>query len=91
MLTEFRIAETEGFQKEIASPKLQKVYKKIKEFVYPQLRANPFFGPNIKKLKGELAGYYRYRIGNFRLFYKINQNEVIVIIVSLKARKEAYN
>jgi len=41
---------------------------KITDFVYPQLRSNPFFWPNIKRLKGEFEDYYRYRIVNFRLF-----------------------
>ena len=47
------------------------LYSKIKNFVYPQLRENPFHGTNIKKLKDNLEGYYRYRIGNYRLFYLI--------------------
>lgn len=37
---------------------------KISDYVYPQLRDDPFFGTNIKKLKEELEGLYRYRAGN---------------------------
>jgi len=70
------------------SPKL---YAKIKDIVYPQLRSNPFSGINIKKLKGDFDSYYRYRIGNYRLFYLIENKKVLVVIVDLKHRQNAYN
>ena len=90
LLAKYKIAETDDFQKEIKSDKFRHIYHKITDFVYPQLRSNPFFGPNIKKLKGEFDDYYRYRIGNFRLFYTIDKDRVIVFIVSIGDRKEAY-
>ena len=90
MSNRFEIAETESFQKIVSKEKLDKLYMKITEYVYPQLRSNPFFGLNIKKLKGEFEGIYRYRIGNYRLFYMIDNDRVIVVILSLKQRKEAY-
>lgn len=86
----FRIAETKTFKKEILKPELADIYKKLKSFVYPQLRSNPFFGPNIKKLKGEFEDFYRFRVGNYRLFYKIDKDKVIVFIIKLKHRKESY-
>ncbi|RLF03728.1 MAG: type II toxin-antitoxin system mRNA interferase toxin, RelE/StbE family [Thermoprotei archaeon] len=86
---EFQIAETKTFikVKKKLSPKL---YDKIKNIVYPQLKANPFFGINIKKLKGEFENYYRYRIGNYRLFYLIENEKILVVIVDLKHRQSAY-
>jgi mRNA interferase RelE/StbE len=90
LLAKYKIAETDDFQKEIKNDKFRNLYHKITDFVYPQLRSNPFFGPNIKKLKGEFEDYYRYRIGNFRLFYTIDKDRVIVFIVSIGDRKEAY-
>jgi mRNA interferase RelE/StbE len=58
--------------------------------VYPVLRENPFFGSNIKKLKGEFSDLYRFRIGNYRLFYKVDTNEKIIFIVDIEHRKNAY-
>ena len=85
----FTIAQTREFEKSIK--KLDaKIYTKIKNIVYPQLRKNPFFGPNIKKLKGEYEGVYRYRLGNYRLFYIIENKKVIVIVTSISHRKDAY-
>ena len=66
------------------------LYKKINDYVYPILRENPFFGPNIKKLKGEYKDLYRFRIGDYRLFYTISEETVIVFIIDIEARKDAY-
>ena len=85
-MTKYRIAETETFEKKIKSTK----YKKIKEYVYPILRENPYFGSNIKKLKGDYKDLYRFRIGDYRLFYKISEDTVIVFIVDIETRKDAY-
>ncbi len=85
----YSIAETKQFQK-LKAKLNPNVYEKIKTIVYPQLKENPFFGTNIKKLKGEFEGYYRYRIGNYRLFYLIEHEKVIVVITSIKHRQNAY-
>ena len=88
-LYNFQIAETKEFKKNIK--KLDsKIYIKIKNIVYPQLKSNPFFGTNIKKLKGELEGVYRYIIGNYRLFYIIEDEKVLVIVTSIFHRQGAY-
>ncbi len=86
----FRIAETDTFSEKIKRPELRPIYAKIKNFIYPQLKNNPFYGPNIKKLKGDFAGIYRYRIGNYRLFYTIKTDMVIVFILDLTHRKDSY-
>ncbi len=86
----FNIAETNTFIK-LKKNLAPKLYNKIKEIVYPQLKNNPFFGTNIKKLKGELEGYYRYRLGNYRLFYLVENEKLLVVIIDLKSRQSAYN
>ena len=87
----YEIAETTSFQKEIKKVGSLNIYSKIKNVVYPQLKKNPYFGSNIKKLKGEFDGVYRFRIGDYRLFYKIDKEKVIIFILSLKPRKDSYN
>jgi mRNA interferase RelE/StbE len=88
---EFVVAETDTFRKIIALPRFGSLYFKIKNYVYPQLRKNPYYGPNIKKLKGELAHLYRYRLGDYHLLYSINTNRVMIFIITLKKRSEAYS
>jgi mRNA interferase RelE/StbE len=46
-LSDFQIAESKSFEK-IKKKMDAKLYAKIKDFVYPQLRKNPYFGANIK-------------------------------------------
>lgn len=89
-LDKFRIAETETFQKKIQSRTCRNLYRKITEYVYPLLRENPYFGPNIKKLKGKYRDLYRFRIGEYRLFYKIEESMIVVFIITIEKRKDAY-
>lgn len=86
---DFEIAETKTFAK-VKKKINKKLYQKINDVVYPQLRNNPYFGANIKKLKGEFEGFFRYRIGNYRLFYLIDEKKVIVFVIDLQHRKDAY-
>lgn len=90
MLNNFEIAETEIFSSKTEDRKYIKIYKKIIDYIYPQLKINPFFGNNIKKLKGEFEGIYRYRIGDYRLFYQIENDKVLIIILNIDDRKDAY-
>ena len=79
---DFKIAQTKEFEKNIK--KLDsKIYTKIKNIVYPQLKKNPFYGTNIKKLKGEYEGVYR-------LFYIIDNDKVIVIVTTISHRQNSY-
>ena len=87
-LSKYQIAETKTFEK--TKKKIdKKLYSKIENFVYPQLRENPFYGTNIKKLKDNFEGYYRYRIGHYRLFYLIKDDMLIVAVVDVRHRQQA--
>ena len=90
MLNRFEIAETETFQRSISKKEISKIYNKIRTYVYPQLRINPFFGKNIKKLKGEFKDVYRYRIGEYRLFYQVAEKQIWIFIMDIVKKKDAY-
>jgi len=90
LLSKYQIAETKTFEK-VKKKIDKKLYSKIENFVYPQLRENPFYDPNIKKLKDNLEGYYRYRIGNYRLFYLIKDDKLIVAVVDFRHRQQSYD
>ena len=89
MLNRFEIAETETFQRSISKKEFVKIYNKIKTYVYPQLRINPFFGNNIKKLKGEFKDVYRYRIGEYRLFYQVDEKQILIVKLQFRKRSVA--
>lgn len=54
------------------------------------LMQNPFFGPNIQKLKGRYAGQYRYRVGSYRIFYTIDTQGYQCIVIGIHPRGRAY-
>lgn len=41
-------------------------------------------------LRGELHGYYKLRIGDYRVVYKISEEEKRVIIIIIQHRKQVY-
>lgn len=43
-----------------------------------------------KALKGNLKGYWRYRVGNYRILADINDEEIKIIIINIGHRKEIY-
>ncbi|TGK33379.1 type II toxin-antitoxin system RelE/ParE family toxin [Leptospira gomenensis] len=90
MSVEYKIAETELFQSKLKDRQFSQLQKKLIDYVYPILKKNPFFGPNIKKLKGDFDSLYRYRIGKYRLFYLIKDNELLVVFVDIDQRKDSY-
>ena len=60
---------------------------KIIEIIKERLLDNPYIG---KKLVGDLSPYYRYRIGDYRVIYEIVDDELMIIIVKIKHRKDVY-
>ena len=64
--------------------------KKLDDYVYPQIKSEPFWGKNIKKLQGYSPDTWRYRIGKFRLFYIVDKKEKIIFIITIDNRKDAY-
>jgi len=92
-LTNYRIFETGQFQKDLRRIGISgqpKVAQKLRDFVYPQLREHPHFGPNIKKLRGFDPDTWRYRIGAYRFFYEIDEDKKIVFMLAASHRSVAY-
>jgi len=44
----------------------------------------------IKKLKDFDPETYRFRIGDFRLFYSIDEEDKVVVVTAIKLRGSAY-
>ncbi|MFO7898298.1 MAG: type II toxin-antitoxin system RelE/ParE family toxin [Planctomycetota bacterium] len=91
--SEFRIFETDEFRKrfdKLPARESRFLRRKLTDYVYPQLRNDPFLGPNIKKLRGYEPDTWRYRIGRFRLFFVVDGTGQIVYILSVDDRRDAY-
>jgi len=92
-LSEYRVFETKQFLSDLESrlgPRREKVVARLHDDVYPQLRTQPFFGRNIKKLKGYKPETWRYRIGGFRFFYAIDGERKIVLLIAADTRQKGY-
>ncbi|MDF5728122.1 MAG: type II toxin-antitoxin system RelE/ParE family toxin [Rhizonema sp. PD38] len=56
-----------------------------------QLEQNPRFHPNIKLLKGNYSGYYRYRVGDYRIVYLIDDEAMQVLVNAISHRSQVYD
>ncbi len=92
-MAKYRIFETATFKDDldrITRAALQGMKKKLHEHVYPQLRAEPHFGSQIKRLKNWEPPTWRYRVGAWRLFYEIDEKEKILYLTAADHRSRAY-
>lgn len=92
-LDNFKIFETNQFLKDIKqdfSGQQERIKTKLAGHVYPQLRQNPYFGKNIKKLTNYKPETWRYRIGSYRFFYEIDAPQKIVFLTAADNRQSAY-
>jgi len=92
-LGSYRIFETETFQKytaRLATAALGRLTQKLQQQIYPRLRMEPHFGPNIKRLRNWQPPTWRYRIGSWRFFYEIDEQKQIVFMIAADHRSEAY-
>ncbi|MDR2100793.1 MAG: type II toxin-antitoxin system RelE/ParE family toxin [Campylobacteraceae bacterium] len=79
--------------KESAKKELSKLdkseSKKIISFLEKlSTQSNP--RQNGKSLKGKLKEYWRYRVGDYRILCKIQDDELVVLILKVAHRKDVY-
>ena len=54
------------------------------------LEESPLFGPNIKRLKGNLEGSLRYQIGSTRVIYSVDLKSNKVFVEAIGSRGDIY-
>jgi mRNA interferase RelE/StbE len=81
----------------VLTRKSQKFYQKANSSLvsrlnkcFEQLCQNPYQHPNIKSLQGKLSGRWRYRVGDWRVVYKIDEEQKLIIILLIATRGEVY-
>lgn len=92
-MSDYRIFETNEFLSRLDElPKREREFisRKLSSYIYPQLRLEPYYGANIKKLQDYRPETWRYRIGKYRIFYLIHDAKRMVVILTLDLRKDAY-
>ena len=86
---DYRILETEQFRKDLQSNARaghEEIARRLRRSVYP----HPHFGPHIRKLEGYASETQRYRIGSWRSFYEIDDQEHVVSMIAASHRGSAY-
>lgn len=89
----YRVFETRQFLRDLGrlGPAAQKrLEAKLRQHVYPILRDNPHLGPNIKRLKNWEPPTWRYRVGDWRFFYEIDEAQRLVFMTAADHRWQAY-
>ncbi len=77
----------------------EKKYKKLDKIMKKRIREtleelaqneNPKFHKHVKPLTGQLKGFYRLRVGNFRVIFSILVDKKIIAVVNIVPRGRAY-
>ncbi|MBI1936485.1 MAG: type II toxin-antitoxin system RelE/ParE family toxin [Ignavibacteriales bacterium] len=92
-MSNYQIFETDEFLKKIKKITNRDqtfIERKLLQHIYPQLKEEPHYGNNIKKLMDYKPETWRYRIGKYRLFYVIDEIEKTIYVLSIDLRKDAY-
>lgn len=79
------------------SPHATREYRKLDPPVKPMVQAgmdalqqSPLAGPRVKRLKGRLHRYYRYRAGEYRILYVVEQSSRTVHVDYIQRRSDVY-
>lgn len=89
----YKIFETDQFQNDLTDltpVRASQFRRKLLEYVYPQLREEPHFGLNIKRLRNWDPPTWRNRLADWRIFYEIDETDRLVLVTALAHRKDAY-
>jgi mRNA interferase RelE/StbE len=89
----YKVFETRRFLTDLAglgAVSQRRLEAKLRDYVYPILRVTPHSGSNIKRLKNWDPPTWRYRVGDWRFFYEIDEKQCIVFMIAADHRKEAY-
>ena len=81
----YKAALTKNFLRELK--KLPENVRKRVLTAIDELIRNPFLGV---RLRGELKGKWRRRVGKYRIIYRIDQTSQLVIFLDVGLRKKIY-
>jgi len=71
--------------------KIDKIWQRRIKNILQILSENPAHLKNkIKKLKGKYKDYFRLRVGNYRVIFRVEKKKLIILVVRIAHRKEIY-
>lgn len=85
----YTVQVTKNFEKQFK--KLDKtVQKNIKKWMEKHIINNASPKEFGKALVGNFKGYWRYRIGDYRLIVEIKDKELVIVAIDIAHRREVY-
>lgn len=77
--------------------KAEKFYQQVDDLLAKRLnrcvehlQENPYNHPNIKRLKGSLISCWRYRVGDWRVIYQVDEAQQVITVLLIAHRSEVY-
>jgi mRNA interferase RelE/StbE len=77
--------EAQAFYAAADRPLARKLFR-----CFAQLERDPERHSNIKRLSGRLSGKLRFRVGDWRIIYRIDRKAERVLVLTIAHRREAY-
>lgn len=69
--------------KKIGQSESVRILNAIREKLLPDPRVG-------KPLKGDDTSIWRFRVGNYRVLYTFNDNELVVLVIRISHRRDVY-
>jgi mRNA interferase RelE/StbE len=85
----FEIRYAEDFCDKYLKHMPQDCKDRIKIFITKRLAVNPH--ETGEPLKGTLAGLWRARVGDYKIVYSIQKDQVFILIIKIGHRKNVYD
>ncbi len=77
-----------------AEKKIDKLYAPVRERIKRWIEKNLEGCENPhrlgKPLEGELAGFWRYRVGDYRIVAEIQDDKIIIFVINVDKRNDIY-
>lgn len=83
----YKIVFTEQARRALKRLKLSGLQKKLMMKAIDSLATNPYHGFALRR---ELKGFYKLRVGDYRIIYDVKRETVTVIIIADGHRKNIY-
>jgi len=65
--------------------------KEIKQFLEKRVKGSVDPAAFGKALKGELHGFWRYRVRDYRLLCRLENGRLVVVVITVGHRKDVYD
>ena len=66
------------------------VRKRIKQWIETNLEGCENPRRRGKPLEGELSGFWRYRVGDYRIIAEIQDDKIIIFVINVDKRNDIY-